>query len=89
MKRETMKHKLFTISNLIIVITALYGQVDNSIKLPIIGQWLINENSVPAQWLGQKYKDRLLQEPINIIIIDQYSKSESDAINKILNACKK
>lgn len=54
-----------------------------------VGKWLENSNGCDANWLGIKYKDRFLREPINIIIIDSISKSNTDAVLKIISECKK
>ncbi len=60
-------------------------------KLPPIDKFMLtkeNDKFIPAYWLGTKYKGKTLQEPINIIILDGVSKTELEANNKLLNACK-
>lgn len=59
------------------------------IDLPAIGDWLIDKNCQPAHWLGKKYKGKKLIEPINIIVLDKYSKTSKDAIEKLVSECKK
>jgi hypothetical protein len=71
------------------LVTVLYGQENKNLDLPSIGPWFIDKNCLPAHWLGQKYKNNILQEPINIIIIDKYSKTELEAVNKLVDACGK
>lgn len=56
--------------------------------LPNINGWLYYRNNTFADWLGIKYHSRTLREPINIIIIDSYSDSEQQAIEKLMKECK-
>jgi hypothetical protein len=59
------------------------------IELPAIGDWLMDKRCQPAHWLGRKYKGKKLIEPINIIILDKYSKTSKAAIEKLVSECKK
>lgn len=54
---------------------------------PSIGKWMLNEKLKPANWLKHKYKGKLLQEPINIIIIDSLAYSAEDAIARLIKSC--
>ncbi len=54
---------------------------------PPMGKWMLNENFKPADWLGIKYKGKLIQEPINIIIIDSKSSTSDEAISNLLENC--
>lgn len=59
--------------------------------IPSIDKYMLvkeNDKFIPAYWLGTKYKGKTIQEPINIIILDSVSKTEIEAKNKLLNACK-
>lgn len=58
-------------------------------KLPPINGWLIQKSGDFANWRGVKFLGKTLREPINIIIIDPYSLSETEAIAKLLAECKK
>jgi hypothetical protein len=53
-----------------------------------IGPWLLHENGTYANWLGIKVFGKKIKEPINVVIIDQYSKSEEQAISKIIKQTK-
>lgn len=59
--------------------------------LPSIEKYMLvkkNDKYIPANWLGARYKGKDLQEPINIIILDSFSKSNAEAQSKLLKACK-
>jgi hypothetical protein len=48
---------------------------------------MIDEKFEPANWLKQKYNNKLMQEPINIIIIDSASLTPDEAINNLIKNC--
>lgn len=56
--------------------------------LPAINGWLYYKNNTFADWLGIKYHNKILREPINVIIIDSYSTSTSQAVKKLMKECK-
>jgi len=62
---------------------------NQDIKLPPIGKWLERDGGTPADWLGKKYKNKQLLEPINVVIIDEHSQSREQAIQKLTTECKK
>jgi len=67
-----------------------YAQnTDIDLNLPPIGKWLEKRDGDPANWLGKKYQHRELREPINVVIVDPYAKSEEDAINKLMQECRR
>lgn len=46
--------------------------------MPKIGKWMYESGTgTPAQWLGLKLNDKTLYEPINLIIVDTISTSDS------------
>lgn len=61
----------------------------NEIKLPDIGKWMEKKDGKPADWLGTKFRNRELLEPINVIIVDSFSKSRTEAIHKLMTECQK
>jgi len=66
------------------------GQNNNQdIKLPSIGKWLTRPDGEPANWMGKKYQNKELREPINIVIVDEHSTSREQAIAKLMNECKR
>jgi hypothetical protein len=58
-------------------------------SLPEIGKWLLRKDGQPSHWFGEKYKNKILYEPINIVIIDEYSKDERAAVEKLMRECAK
>jgi hypothetical protein len=65
-------------------------EIPSSLKsvLPEIESFMIDTNkTAPATWLGRPQADgRLIQEPINLIVIDEKSDSEEDAILRLTTA---
>ena len=51
--------------------------------LPALGKWMYQADSLRAHWLGVKYRNKNLIEPINIILIDSVSKSAEEAVQKL------
>jgi len=51
--------------------------------LPALGKWMYQADKQRAHWLGVKYRDKNLIEPINIILIDSISKSAEEAIQRL------
>jgi len=66
--------------------TYLNVQIDYS-SFPSFSEWMYYKNNY-ADWLGQKYFNRYLREPINIVIIDEFSNTTELAIEKLLKECK-
>lgn len=65
-------------------------QPNNQISLqgmPSVGKWMIAPQGMIAHWLGYKYKGKILQEPINVIIIDGVSKTPEEAESRLLRSC--
>lgn len=56
-------------------------------EAPTFGLWMYTGDKTIACWLGEKYQGKELQEPINIIIIDELSRSEKEAENHLKVAC--
>lgn len=65
-------------------------EVDSALAktIPDIGGFMVDTNRIdPATWLGRPQEDgRLIQEPINLILIDSKSSSESEAISRLISA---
>jgi hypothetical protein len=51
--------------------------------LPTLGKLMIGPDNKPANWIGIKYKEKWLHEPINIIIVDRKAKSLDDSKARI------
>jgi len=51
--------------------------------LPALGKWMYQADKQRAHWLGMKYRDKNLIEPINIIFIDSISKSAEEAMQRL------
>lgn len=58
-------------------------------EIPPINGWLLRRDGSPACWLGIKYFGRTLREPINVVIIDPYSATETEAMAKLMRECAK
>lgn len=56
--------------------------------LPPIGAWLLDRKGEPAHWLGQKYKGKILFEPVNVAIVDRFSPNAGKAVDKLVAACR-
>jgi len=54
--------------------------------LPSMVKWMLDSSLSPADWLNQKYDDKNIQEPINIIIVDNLSSSPDQAKKKLIDA---
>lgn len=61
---------------------------DVAALIPEIGGFMLDSNQInPATWLGRPQEDgRLIQEPINLILIDQSAGSETEAIQNLVTA---
>jgi hypothetical protein len=51
--------------------------------LPPIGKWMISPDNLPANWIGELYNGKNMQEPINVIIIDNKAASIIDAKDRL------
>lgn len=80
-----MKHDMILLATVAYLVTATfaYGQGNAATDLPVIGKWLIDGKGEIAHWLGAKYQDKLLYEPINVVIVDRLSTSMEEAIRKL------
>jgi hypothetical protein len=65
------------------------GHIVEPEGFPEIGKWMFNEHFKPADWLNHKYFGKILFEPINIVIIDSVSKSEDEAVKRLVESCRK
>lgn len=45
---------------------------------------MLDAQKEPAHWLGEKYRGRSLREPINVLIVDDESKSPAEARDRLL-----
>lgn len=54
--------------------------------LPPIGKWMIAPDLQPAHWLGEIYENKKLREPINVVIVDAYSRTPQEARAALLQA---
>jgi hypothetical protein len=54
-----------------------------------MGKWMQTGKGVTASWLEQKHQGKKMQEPINIILIDEVSTSLEEAVAYMLNSCDK
>jgi hypothetical protein len=89
MKRMNENSLFLWLSTILKEYFALNKKYLKLIELPAIGDWLIDKKCQPAHWLGKKYTGKKLIEPINIIILDKYSKTSKAAIEKLVSECKK
>jgi hypothetical protein len=60
--------------------------VANPAGLPPIGKWMIAPDLQPAHWLGEIYEGKKLREPINVVIVDAYSRTPQEAKAALLQA---
>jgi hypothetical protein len=51
--------------------------------LPAIGKWMYRTDGRKADWLGVKWKGKSLIEPINVILIDDLSRSAAEARKRL------
>lgn len=51
--------------------------------LPCIGKWMYQADTQRANWLGVKYMNKNLIEPVNIILKDSISVDEAEAIETL------
>lgn len=52
---------------------------------PALGKWMYQADKQRAHWLGVKYMNKNLIEPINIILIDSISKSSAEAKQRLVS----
>lgn len=65
-------------------------QANNQVVLPgmpTLGKWMIAPEGTIAHWLGSKYQGKELQEPINVILIDEAAQSAEEAETRLLSNC--
>ncbi|WP_018354492.1 Ig-like domain-containing protein [Mycolicibacterium hassiacum] len=48
-----------------------------------IGKWMLKSSGQVADWGGSKYQGRSLVEPVNVIIIDEYSSSPEESARRV------
>lgn len=54
--------------------------------MPVIDKWMLQSDGDAANFINQKYNGKLLQEPINVIVIDSYATSLADAETRLRNS---
>ena len=52
-----------------------------------VGRWLLTGREVPANWLGQKFQGKMMQEPINLIFVDEIAATPEAAVQYLLESC--
>jgi len=52
-----------------------------------LGKWMLTSDKEIAHWLGQTYQGKKMQEPINIIMMDEVSNSREEAIEFLYDSC--
>lgn len=57
--------------------------------MPLFGKWMVTPLFKRANWLGVRYKNKILCEPVNIIISDAYARTPEEAYGRFLEAAKK
>jgi len=57
--------------------------------LPAMGRWMFQGNKQRADWLGVKWQNKTLIEPINIILIDSISSSPEQSEKLLIENLKK
>ncbi|MHC1761119.1 MAG: hypothetical protein AB9917_16750 [Negativicutes bacterium] len=55
--------------------------------MPAFGKWMIDPRGTIAHWLGYRFQGKILQEPINVILVDEMAKSPEDAQIRLLKSC--
>ncbi|HAR98866.1 MAG TPA: hypothetical protein DCS11_08250 [Syntrophus sp. (in: bacteria)] len=55
--------------------------------LPSVGKWMLDAQGRPANWLGKSYRGKALREPINIIVLDQSSRTADEARERLVRNC--
>jgi hypothetical protein len=63
------------------------GDVLRAGGFPSIGKWMISPRLTYSDWLGAMHEGKRLREPVNVIIVDPFARSEEDAVNRLLGAC--
>ena len=64
-----------------------YRMIQFKRDAPPLYPWLLKPDSTRADWLGIKYENKTLHEPINVIIGDGFSGSREEAEAKLMRAC--
>jgi len=83
------KNKFTLFTGIILILTGLYStamgasQYYNLSDFPAIGKGMLNSEGEPANWLNQRYQDKELLEPINIIIIDKKATTPEEAKSQL------
>jgi hypothetical protein len=54
--------------------------------LPPIGKWMLTQQGIASDWLGEIFQGKNFREPINVIIVDEAAKSVEDAKSRLLAA---
>lgn len=64
-----------------------YPMVSFSDDAPPLYVWMLKSDKQHADWLGIKYNNKTLHEPINILICDPFSSFFEEAETKLIAAC--
>jgi hypothetical protein len=51
---------------------------------PGIGKWMYQEDMQKAHWLGLKWENKNLIEPVNVVFIDSISKTQSESNDRLI-----
>gem|GEM_PF-1510054 len=57
--------------------------------LPEIGKWLFDPDYEPSHWISEEFNDKILREPINIVIADSISQTAKEAEQNLIDALEK
>jgi hypothetical protein len=64
-----------------------YKMVQFQKDAPPLYPWLLKKDSTRADWLGIRYENRIIHEPVNVVICDGFSANDEEAEAKLFNAC--
>jgi hypothetical protein len=56
--------------------------------MPVLGKWMLTSAQEVANWLGQKYQNKAMREPVNMILIVEGVSSPDEAMAKVGEALK-
>ena len=60
-----------------------------STAIPPMGKWMLRPDKNKANWLGMPYRNKVLHEPINVIICDAVSQTPEEAGKRLLASAHK
>lgn len=65
------------------------NDVATAAGLPDLGKWMLDPTLTPAHWIGEVYRGKTLQEPINVILLDPHAGSPAEARARVVESCSK